>query len=109
MARNRSGVSEPSNVVGPVHVTHRTLVDEFWNDSRIFVKEGNLRFVENEARKFKEDCHRLAGQSKCAVIYHAPGGIEAVRVFLFSQSDQPAIRISFLPGRPAVRARRGGV
>jgi hypothetical protein len=94
-ACNSSGVSEPSNVVGPVHVTHRTLVDELWNDSRIFVKEGNLRFAENEARKFKEDCHRLAGQSKCAVIYHAPGGIQAVRVFVFSQSDQPVIRILF--------------
>jgi hypothetical protein len=93
LACNPSGVSEPSNVVGPVRVTHRTLVDELWNDSRIFVKEGNLRFEENEARKFKEDCHRLAGQGKCAVIYRAPGGIRAVRVFLFTQSSQPALRI----------------
>ena len=95
MARNSSGVSEPSKVVGPVRVTHRTLVDELWNDSRIFVKEGNLRFAENEARKFKEDCHRLAGQGKSAVIYRAPGGIHAVRVFLFTQASQPAIRILF--------------
>jgi mannan endo-1,4-beta-mannosidase len=95
VARNSSGVSEPSNVVGPVRMKHRTLVDELWNDSRIFVKEGNLRFAENEARKFKEDCHRLAGQSKNAIIYYAPGGIQAVRVLLFSQSDQPAIRIHF--------------
>ncbi|MCX5643084.1 MAG: hypothetical protein NTZ17_00105 [Phycisphaerae bacterium] len=93
IARNPSGVSEPSNIVGPVRVTHRTLVDELWNDSRIFAKEGNLRFTENEARKFKEDCHRLAGQSKCAIIYYAPGSIQAVRVLLFSQADQPAIRV----------------
>jgi len=95
VACNPSGVSEPSNVVGPVRVTHRTLVDELWNDSRIFLKEGNLQFTENQARKFKEDCHRLAGQSKSAIIYRAPGGIAAVRVLLFSQSDEPAIRISF--------------
>jgi hypothetical protein len=95
IARNSSGVSEPSNVVGPVRVTHRMLVDELWNDSRIFLKEGNLQFTENQARKFKEDCHRLAGQAKSAIIYRAPGGIAAVRVLLFSQSDQPAIRISF--------------
>jgi mannan endo-1,4-beta-mannosidase len=94
-ACNPAGVSEPSNVVGPVQVTHRTLVDELWNDSRIFMKEGNLRFAQNEARKFKEDCHRLAGQAKSAIIYYAPGGIGAVRVFLFSQSDQPALRILF--------------
>ncbi len=94
-ARNLSGASEPSNVVGPVRVTHRTLVDELWNDARIFVKEGNLQFTENQARKLKEDCHRLAGQAKSAIIYRAPGGIEAVRVLLFSQTDQPAIRILF--------------
>jgi mannan endo-1,4-beta-mannosidase len=95
VACNPSGVSEPSNVVGPVHVTHRTLVDELWNDSRIFLKEGNLQFTENQARKFKEDCHRLAGRAKSAIVYRAPGGIAAVRVLLFSQSDQPAIRLSF--------------
>jgi mannan endo-1,4-beta-mannosidase len=94
-ARNSSGSSKPSNVVGPVHVTHRTLVDEFWNDSRIFAKQGKLQLAENESRKFKEDCHRLAGDSGSAVIYYAPGGIHAVRVFAFSPSDQPAIRISF--------------
>jgi len=95
IARNSAGSSGPSNVVGPVRITHRTLVDEIWNDSRIFVKEGKLQFVENQARKFKEDCHRLSGDSKSAVIYRAPGGIQAVRVFLFSPTDQPAIRISF--------------
>ncbi len=94
-ARNSSGVSEPSNVIGPVRMTHRTVVDELWNDARIFLKEGNLQFTENQARKFKEDCHRLAGQSKSAIIYRAPGGIAALRVFLFTQSSQPAIRMFF--------------
>ncbi|MEN6424187.1 MAG: hypothetical protein ABFE13_02400 [Phycisphaerales bacterium] len=95
IARNSSGSSEPSNVVGPVRVTHRTLVDELWNDSRIFLKEGKLAFAENEARKFKEDCHRLAGIAKSAVVYRAPGGIGEVRAFVFTQSDQPVVRILF--------------
>jgi len=95
IARNSSGSSKPSNAVGPVRVTHRTLVDEFWNDSRMFAKEGKLRFVENEARKFKEDCHRLSGEANSAVVYYAPGGIQAARVFLFSPSDQPGIRVAF--------------
>ena len=93
IARNSSGSSDPSNVVGPVRVTHRTLVDELWNDSRIFLKEGKLEFVENQARKFKEDCHRLAGTAESAVVYYAPGGVHAVRAFLFTQSDQPAVRV----------------
>jgi hypothetical protein len=95
IARNASGSSEPSNVVGPVRVTCRTLVDELWNDSRIFLKEGKLAFAENEARKFKEDCHRLAGVARSSVVYYAPGGIRAARVFLFTQSDEPAIRMFF--------------
>jgi len=95
IARNSTGPSKPSNAVGPVRVTHRTLVDEFWNDSRMFAKEGKLQFVDNQARKFKEDCHRLSGENKSAVIYHAPGGIQAARVFLFSPSDQPGIRVAF--------------
>ncbi len=95
IARNSSGSSKPSNVAGPVRVTHRTLVDEFWNDSRMFAKEGKLRFVENEARKFKEDCHRLSGETNSAVIYYAPGGIQAARIFLFNSSDQPGIRVAF--------------
>jgi hypothetical protein len=74
-------------------MTHRTLVDELWNDSRIFAKEGNLQFAEKEARKFKEDCHRLAGAGKSAIIYYVPGGVRAARVFLFSRPDQPAVRI----------------
>ncbi len=95
IARNSSGSSEPSNGVGPVRVTHRTLVDELWNDSRIFLKEGKLTFAENEARKFKEDCHRLAGVAKSAVVYRVPAGIGEVRAFVFTQSDQPAVRILF--------------
>jgi hypothetical protein len=95
IARHSSGSSKPSNIVGPVRVTHRTLVDELWNDSRIFAKEGKLRFVENEARKFKEDCHRLSGEAGSAIIYRAPGGIQAARILLFSPSDQPGIRVAF--------------
>ncbi len=95
IARNHAGASKPSNVIGPVRVTHRTLVDELWNDSRIFLKEGSLQFVDNQARKFKEDCHRLSGSEKSAVIYRVRDGIHAVRVFLFSPSDQPAIRLLF--------------
>ncbi len=95
IARNPAGSSGHSNVMGPVPMTHRTLVDELWNDSRIFLKEGKLQLVDNQARKFKEDCHRLSGEPGSAVIYHAPGGVSTVRAFLFTQSDQPAVRLLF--------------
>ncbi|HSA00499.1 MAG TPA: hypothetical protein P5055_07140, partial [Candidatus Paceibacterota bacterium] len=94
VARNAAGSSLPSNVV-VARMTHRTLVDELVNDSRIFVKQGKLRFSENEARKFREDCHRLAGEPGSSVHYHASDGISMARVFLFGQSDSPAVRLSY--------------
>ena len=78
VARNASGASEPSNVVGPVTIDHHTLVDELWNDSRMFLRQGTLTFRQNDARKFKEDCHRLTGEPGSAVVYHAANGIRKV-------------------------------
>ena len=86
-------------------MTHRTLVDELWNDSRIFLKEGKLAFAENEARKFKEDCHRLAGAAKSAVVYYAPGGIQCgagLSLHAIRSAGRPH---PLLQGRPDVRAR----
>ena len=94
LARNPAGVSAASNVVGPVQITHRTLVDELWNDARWFLKEGKVRFVENEARKFKEDCHRAAGEAGSAIVYYVPGPVQSVRTFAFGPTDQPGVRLS---------------
>jgi hypothetical protein len=94
IARNAAGSSPPSNVVD-AQITHRTLVDELMNDSRILVRQGKLQFRENEARKYREDCHRLAGEPSSSLIYRTSDGITAARVFLYSQSDSPAIRLAF--------------
>lgn len=94
VARNGSGVSEPSNVVGPIRIDHHTLVDELWNDSRMFLRQGAITFRQNDARKFKEDCHRLAGEPGSAVVYHAVNGIRKVSAFAFSRSQQPELAFS---------------
>jgi len=95
IARNASGSSEPSNVVGPVRITHNTFVDELANDSKIFLKQGKFSFPENDARKFKEDCNRLSGEANSWIAYFAGDGISTVRVDGFVNSDKPVIRISF--------------
>ncbi len=94
-AANSAGISAPSSTLGPVRITHRTLVDELWNDSRIFSKQGKLEFPQNEARKFKEDCHRLSGTKGSSVVYLARDGIQAVRAFAFSMSNSPELSVSF--------------
>ena len=111
VARNASGASEPSNVVGPVAIDHHTLVDELWNDSRMFLRQGKLTFRQNDARKFREDCHRLAGEPGSAVVYHAATGSAGLRAYAFSRSKQPELAFSisfdgrnFQPVSPSLEA-----
>ncbi|HPD28654.1 MAG TPA: hypothetical protein PLL20_01570 [Phycisphaerae bacterium] len=95
IARNHAGCSGPSQAGSPVRISHRTLVDELRNDSQIFVKQGRLHFRQNEARKFKEDCHRLSADPDSAVIYHTHGCMSAVRLFVYSQAEPKDIQIAF--------------
>jgi hypothetical protein len=95
VARNSAGPSEPSNVLGPVRVTHNTFVDELANDSKIYLRQGKLAFHENDARKFKEDCNRISGESGSWIAYFAGDGINAIRISAFCSGDKPAVRISF--------------
>ena len=42
LAKNSAGVSKPSNVVGPVTVTHDTLVDNLADFSKVQARQGDL-------------------------------------------------------------------
>jgi hypothetical protein len=68
-ALNSAGESAPSNVVGPVSVSCKTLVDELQDWRFIDKRDGNLSLETNQARKFKEDSHRLKGTPGSSVIY----------------------------------------
>ena len=69
VARNEGGSSAASEPFGPVVMRHRTLVDEMQNDSRILLREGELAFRNDQARRFKEDTHGLTGKAGAAAIY----------------------------------------
>lgn len=96
VARNSAGDSPPSNVVGPVAVDRRTLVDECRDLSAIETVEGRVSLADENARQFQEDCHRLALQTGSAVIYRVPGSISEVRAYLFVRDSEttPIISIS---------------
>ena len=69
-AKNETGRSEYSNVVGPVSVTSRVMVDEMEDLNRVFQKDGALRLLTTEdIRRAKEDRSRLAGDSGSYIIY----------------------------------------
>jgi hypothetical protein len=87
-AKNSAGDSEPSNVVGPVSVSCKTLVDELKDWQFIYKRTGDLSLQTKEARKFKEDYHRLKGKTwfcifRPWVIYKVEPPITSWKVFSF--------------------------
>jgi hypothetical protein len=96
LARNEAGCSAPSKVFGPVTMRCRTLVDEFLNLSRTYRKGGAGELRSNDARNYKEDCHRLRGAPGGWISYHVPGQITGVRAYVFGEQGEPAL--DFLAG-----------
>jgi len=82
-AQNAAGVSKPSNVVGPVYAFCRTLVDEMQNLSLIKSYKGQISIETKQARKFKEDIHRLAGNNGTAVIYNVNEPVLSWKLYAF--------------------------
>lgn len=91
LARNEGGRSFPSKVVGPVTIRCRTLVDELPNLSRTYRKGGKLELRSNDARNYKEDCHRLWGAPESWIAYQVPGRIISTRVYAFGEQGEPAL------------------
>jgi hypothetical protein len=92
-AKNNSGSSDPSNVIGPLEVKKLTLVDEFENYGMLFHKEGELSPKSQQARKYKEDWHRVEGGENSELIYALPGRICDWRIYYFSGKDKAALEI----------------
>ncbi|MEW6234696.1 MAG: hypothetical protein AB1656_04855 [Candidatus Omnitrophota bacterium] len=82
-AVNSSGTSQPSHVAGPVLVKHRSFIDEFENDSKILIRSNKLYLARNEARKYKEDIHRLNGDRNEWLIYRVEGPMKACKLYSF--------------------------
>lgn len=83
VARNSGGASPPSNVVGPVQVNCKTLVDEFADASQIDEITGEHAFLSGDARKVQEDIHRLQLADGASVTYQLTDDIEQVQLWLF--------------------------
>lgn len=86
-ARNESGVSEPSNVSGPVSVRYQTLVDELTDFSKVASRDGAFEIKTHDCRQAKEDTARAAGTVGSTVVYHVNGSIKGVRVYALFPKD----------------------
>ncbi len=83
LAKNGSGISKPSNVVGPVIVTHDTLVDNLADFSKVYARQGGMEIKTRDCRQAKEDAARAGGGTGDALIYRLPTPITGFRVFTF--------------------------
>jgi len=83
IAQNSAGISKPSNVVGPVLVFYKTLVDEMQDMQLIHERSANLSLEVKQARNFKEDAHRLKGTSGDYIIYEVEPPINSWKVYSF--------------------------
>ena len=94
-AKNETGQSDYSNVVGPVDVTARTLVDEMENFNKIFQKDGELKLLTTEdIRRAKEDRSRLAGSAGSYIIYQLSGKGSEITVDYFVADSTKTIAVS---------------
>jgi mannan endo-1,4-beta-mannosidase len=87
IAQNSAGISKPSNFVGPVSVSYKTLVDEMQNMQLIHECSNNLSLEIKQARNFKEDAHRLKGMSGDYIIYGVKPPINLWKVYSFFPDD----------------------
>ena len=87
-AANEAGISSASNVVGPVTVNNRLLVDALADMSSIHAYEGDtLQIQTDDAWRFKHDNHRLAGKQGDWFVYSLEGNLKHFRVDVFYQHE----------------------
>lgn len=82
-AKNSSGISAPSNVVGPVRVKESTLVDELSDFAKLQSKTGDWKIATHDSRSAKEDAARAAGAAGATLTYQLPTAITSFRVSVF--------------------------
>ncbi len=93
-AKNDSGISEPSNIVGPVNVAQSTFVDELADLKKASAVQGNLTIQLTDSRKAKEDARRAAGNSGDALVYQLPNSVAGFRVFTFFPKEVADLKFS---------------
>ncbi|MFH1197434.1 MAG: cellulase family glycosylhydrolase [bacterium] len=91
IAKNQAGNSQSSNIVGPVRVEHKCLIDEMINFGQIFNKTGNVELKTDNDRVFREKKSRLQGDVNSEIIYIIPGELQSGKVFAFTEKDDSTL------------------
>ena len=114
-AHNVSGMSLPSNVIGPLDVKRVCLADELQDFSRVHSKSDGLQLRNDFNALYAEHLFRAQGGANDWVIYHLPSPIESVKVVAFyaAEGSEIAFQVSadgaaFRSLDPARKERRLG-
>lgn len=83
IARNVSGVSKPSNVVGPVHVKFNCLADELQDFSSVYAKSEGLKLNNDYNALYAEYLFRAKGSTNDWLSYRIAAPIETVKITAF--------------------------
>jgi hypothetical protein len=86
-ARNVSGASKPSNVVGPVVVKYVCLADELQDFSRVSTKSAGLKINNDYNALYAEYLFRAQGTTNDWIAYNVPCPMASVKVFAFYAKD----------------------
>jgi mannan endo-1,4-beta-mannosidase len=97
VATNSAGSSQPSNVGGPVFVTHGTLVDELADFSKVDAKQGALEIKSRDCRQAKEDAHRAGGNVGDSLMYRLTGDLTNFKLFAFFPKEIADFKFSVSP------------
>ncbi len=88
IARNVSGASAPSNVVGPVSVKRVCLVDELQDFSRVSARSDGLKLNNDFNALYAEYLFRAKGDAEDWMIYQVSPSIKTVKVIAFFAKDE---------------------
>jgi hypothetical protein len=94
-ARNIAGNSPHSNVVGPVHVNCRTLVDVCQDVSLAAAIGGEVRPTHGDDRRRREDLHRLSIAPGGFVTYEVDKPIEQWEATFFAEAQSATAGIAY--------------
>lgn len=94
IAHSEGGASPPSNVVGPVAVNCRTLVDECADLQSLHATAGSVTLATENARTVQEDCHRYALAPGAAITYRLNGPISNWRLYTFVRDEQASCKVA---------------
>jgi hypothetical protein len=90
-AANESGLSEPSNVVGPVTPRAMALVDEM-RDFSLMHQHTGITLETGNTRKAKEDMDRVKGDRGASIVYETLQPIRTCKVYAFFPKEVKPFR-----------------